>query len=51
MYCVRVFLLFFVLLSFTLHGQEPISWSNSIEKTSENKYKLIFGKKYRQCMA
>ena len=45
MYCVRVFLLFFVFLSFTLHGQEPVSWSNSIEKISENKYKLIFDAK------
>ena len=45
MYCVRVFLLFFVLLSFNLHGQEPVSWSNSIEKISENKYKLIFDAK------
>ena len=45
MYCVRVFLLFFVLLSFTLQGQEPVSWSNSIEKISENKYKLIFDAK------
>lgn len=45
MYCVRVFLLFFVFLSFTLQGQEPVSWSNSIEKISENKYKLIFDAK------
>mgnify|MGYP001235799562 FL=1 len=45
MYCVRIFLLFFVFLSFTLHGQEPVSWSNSIEKISENKYKLIFDAK------
>ena len=45
MYYVRVFLLFFVFLSFTLHGQEPVSWSNSIEKISENKYKLIFDAK------
>jgi len=45
MYCVRVFLLLFVFLSFTLQGQEPVSWSNSIEKISENKYKLIFDAK------
>ena len=45
MYCVRVFLLFFAFLSFTFHGQEPVSWSNSIEKISENKYKLIFDAK------
>ena len=45
MYCVRVFLLFFGFLSFTLQGQEPVSWSNSIEKISENKYKLIFDAK------
>ena len=45
MYCVRVFLLFFVFLSFTLQGQEPVSWSNSIEKISENKYKIIFDAK------
>ena len=45
MYCVRLFLSFFVLISFTLHGQEPVIWSNSIEKISENKYKLIFDAK------
>ena len=45
MYCVRLFLSFFVLLSLTLHGQEPVIWSNSIEKISENKYKLIFDAK------
>ena len=45
MYCVRVFLLLFVFLSFTLQGQEPVSWSNSIEKISENKYKIIFDAK------
>ena len=45
MFCVRLFLSFFVLLSFTLHGQEPVIWSNSIEKISENKYKLIFDAK------
>ena len=45
MYCVRLFLSFFVLISFTLHGQDPVIWSNSIEKISENKYKLIFDAK------
>ena len=45
MYCVRLFLSFFVLISFTLHGQEPVIWSNSIEKISENKYKLTFDAK------
>ena len=45
MYCVRLFLLFIGLFTFSLHSQEPVSWSNSIEKISENKYKLIFDAK------